>query len=249
MKETIRIDMKQLENLGYELLDPTAVLAELANEPQYTPTHVSQLSATDLDKFDTLSFAVPSAPITNQVAKPANSVNWNEEFRYLEASLSNGCIWSFDENKSEEVCLQTYRNLFNSALDHLKQQQPSKSAEEVLAEFDSWAGTPLDILSPYGDIDFNHNIYEDAFEVSVPVSIISQNEEIIVKANMPWVKANQFKNMNTLPSIDMKSVLSLLPVRVNSQEVKVSFVNGEFRLEAPRIETSSEPTVRNAKAH
>ncbi len=248
MKETMKIDMRQLDNLGYELLDPTAALAELANEPQYVPTPAPQLSAQDLDNFDTLSFAVPSAPIT-QVTQPDNPVNWNEEFRYLEASLSNGCIWSFDEDQSDEVCVQTYQTLFNSALDILNQQKPSKTTEEVLAEFDSWVGTPLDILSPYGDIDFNHNIYEDEFEVSIPVSIISQNEEIIVKANMPWVKAKHFKNSDHLPSIDMKSVLSLLPVRVNSQEVKVSFVNGEFRLEAPRVETGSEPTARIVKAH
>ena len=192
MKDTIEMDFKRLENLGYELLDPTAALAELANEPKYTPAPVAQLSTQDLDNFDTLNFAVPSATFTNQVAKPDNPANWNEEFRHLEASLSNGCIWSFDEDQSEEVCLQTYRNLFNSAVDLLNQQKPSKSTEEILAEFDSWVGTPLDVLSPYGDIDFNHNIYEDSFEVSVPVRIISQNEEIIVKANMPWVKANHF---------------------------------------------------------
>ena len=248
MKETTMMDIKQLENLGYELLDTSAALG-LSNVPWYPPAPVAQLSAKDLDSFDTLSFAIPFAPITGQTAQPDNSINWNEEFRHLEASLSNGCIWSFDEDQSDEVCVQTYQNLFNSALDILDQQKPSKSTEEILAEFDSWAGTPLDILSPYGDIDFNHNIYEDAFEVSVPVSIISQNEEIIVKANMPWVKAKHFSNMDTLPSIDMKSVLSLLPVRVNSQEVKVSFVNGEFRLEAPRVETRSEPTVPNAKVN
>lgn len=247
MRESIKYDLMKLENIGYELLDPAAALAEICNEPQYAPAQSPQLSAEDLDRFDTVNFAIPSAPITNIIAD--SNVNWNEKLRYLEASLSNGCIWLFDEDRSDEVCAQTYEHLFNTAVDILNQQQPAKTMEEVLAEFDSWTGTPMDILSPYGDIDFNNNIYEDAFEVSVPVSIISQNEEIIVKANIPWFKAKHFNNLdNNPPQIDLKTVLSLLPVRVNSREVKVSFDNGEFRLEAPRMETETASAKHNAKA-
>lgn len=234
MKENQRNNLWQLENIGDNLLDPTAALAEICNEPQYTPDPAPQLSAEDLDRFDTLSFVIPT-PMTE------HRNEWNEKLRFLEASLSNGCVWLFDEDRDEEDCAQTYQRLFQTAVDHLNQQQTSQSVEEVLALFDSWAGTPLDILSPYGDIDFNHNIFEDSFEVNVPVSIISQNEEIIVKANMPWIKAQNFKNLDDQAGIqvDLKSVLSLLPVRVNSQEVKVTFENGEFRLEAPRMEEKS----------
>lgn len=246
MRESIKYDLMKLKNIGYELLDPTAALAEICNEPQYAPAPSPQLSAEDLDCFDTFNFAISSAPIISIAAD--SSINWNEKLRYLEASLSNGCIWLFDEDQSAEACVQTYYCLFNTAVDHLNQQQPKKSMEEILAEFDSWAGTSMDILSPYGDIDFNNNFYEDSFEVNVPVSIISQNEEIIVKANIPWVKPKLFNNLeNNPPQVDLKSVLSLLPVRVNSREVKVSFDNGEFRLEAPRMESRGEQVKHNIK--
>ena len=231
MRNSINYELKKLESIGYDLLDPNAAVVEICNEPQYTPAPSPQLSNEDLDRFDTVSFAIPSEPATS------SDINWSEELRSLEASLSNGCIWSFDEEQSNHVGAKIYNNLLRSAVDILNQQHPQKSVEEILAEFDSWAGTPMDILSPYGDIDFNHNIYEDSFEVSVPVSIISQNEEIIVKANIPWVKAERFGNVDQNPlQIDLKSVLSLLPVRVNSRKVRVSFDNGEFRLEAPRVD-------------
>jgi len=238
MNNNLKPDVSQLEKFEGNLLDPNAALAEICSEPQYTPAPSPPLSAEDLDLFDNLSFVIPTGPIINTADQ--NSTNWKEQMRALEASLSNGYAWVFDDVHYEEFTEQSYQQHLQSAVDFLNQQQSDHKVEEVLARFDSWVGTPIDILSPYGDYDFHHNIfeYEDSFEVNVPVSIISQKEEIIVKANIPWIKARQFENLDNQAAtkINLKSVLSLLPVKVNSREVKVSFENGEFRLEAPRLE-------------
>ncbi len=237
----------QVVRLDVNILDPNLALAELYDQPQYIPSPSFSLSSEDLDRFDTLSIVIPAGPITDLNERHYNDLK--EQLVALEASLSNGYAWYFEDLKADDTVEQTSRQFFQSAVDFLNQQQTTQNIEEVLALFDSWAGTPLDILSPYGDIDFNHNIfeYEETFEMNVPVSIISQKEEIIVKANIPWIK--QFENLDNkgAAQINLKSVLSLLPVKVNSQEVKVSFENGEFRLEAPRLDsnTSSAQHHRN----
>ncbi len=109
----------------------------------------------------------------------------------------------------------------------------NKTLEETLAEFESWAGTPMDILSCYGDYEYGHNIFEGDFDMDVPVRIYASDEEVIVKANFPWMKSNSTENIYP-DELNLKSVLSILPVRVNSREVKASFVNGEFKLEFPK---------------
>lgn len=236
MKENFKLNVEYLD-VG-NLLDPSVAMAEICNQPQYTPNPSPPLSNEDLERFDTLSLVIPVGSITNSANEPGT--DWNKQLLSLEASLSNGYAWVFEEVRDKEIGEQTYQQLFKSAVDILNQQQPHQSVEEVLAQFDSWTGTPIDILSPYGDFDYHHNIYEDSFEVNVPVSIISQKEEIIVKANIPWIKAKHFEDLDdkTATEIGLKSVLSLLPVKVNSRKVKVSFENGEFRLEAPRLEST-----------
>lgn len=234
MREDVNKIDSLLDNLGYELLDSSAAFAELASDYQPVASPAPQLNSEDLDHFDTLSIKLPANCFSDSANK---ETNWKQILCQMESSLSNGIVWLFDQEGCEAVNEQTYQGLFNTAISNLKEQQPAKSYLEMLAEFDSWTGTPLDILSPYGDIDFGHNIYADNFEVNVPISIVSQNEDIIVKANIPWVKANQFQSMDPYPSqLNLKSVLSLLPVRVNSREVKVTFENGEFRLEVPRVD-------------
>ena len=59
------------------------------------------------------------------------------------------------------------------------------------------------------------------------------------QSQYPWIK--QFENLDNkgAAQINLKSVLSLLAVKVNSPEVKVSFENGEFRLEAPPLRTTN----------
>ncbi|HQA06695.1 MAG TPA: hypothetical protein PLM20_02065 [Syntrophomonadaceae bacterium] len=241
MKDNLKLGLEYLGNFEGNLLDPNIALAEIYSQPQYTPAPSQPLSAEDLDRFDTLSLVIPTGPIEGSFDEHSN-VNWKEQLLALEASLSNGYAWLFEDVRDGEIIEQPSRQLLQSAIDLLNQQQTDQNVEEVLALFDSWTGTPMDILSPYGDFDFNHNIFEheDTFEVNVPVSIISHKEEIIVKANIPWIKAKQFENLDdkAAAQIDLRSVLSLLPVKVNSREVKVSFENGEFRLEAPRADSN-----------
>lgn len=240
MKNDLKDLLSQLNNLNYELLDPSTALAETDHEaPWFSNRFSVQLSWEDLDRFDTLNFKLPRS-FKPSHSSARQSFNWREAAQFMEACLSNGITWGFDQ-EDYEVNPETYQSLFNSAIEHLQAQQPAQSCEEILAEFDSWAGTPLDIMSIYGDADFGNNLFADRFEVNVPVSIRSEKEDVVVKANIPWVKFNGFKNVDLYPSeMNLKTVLSLLPVRVNSQQMRVSFVDGEFRLEMPRAEEASQ---------
>ncbi len=227
-------DLLELANPGYDLLDPASAL-DVYQEVRETYAFVSpQLSSDELSQFD--SFAIPGELSLKPKRSASNSV-WRHVARVMEANLSNGMVWLYDEDDDTPISPEMYQSLFNSAIDHLNSQQPDISFTELLNRFDSWAGTPMDILSPYGDFDFGHNIFGDGFEVNVPISISSENEEIVVRANIPWMKHDRIDSRDLYPSeLNLKSVLSLLPVRVNSKEMKVSFENGEFKLEMPRVE-------------
>lgn len=229
-------ELLELANPGYDLLDPASAPVNVYQEAGEPYGFVSpQLSADALSQFD--SFAIPGEWSLTPKHSTASISEWRQAARVMEANLSNGLVWLYEEDDNTPISPEMYHSLFNSAIDHLNSQQPVMSLTEVLTRFDSWAGTPMDILSPYGDFDFGHNIFGDGFEVNVPISISSENEEIVVRANIPWMKHNRIDSRDLYPSqLNLKSVLSLLPVRVNSQEMKVSFENGEFKLEMPRAE-------------
>lgn len=228
-------ELLELANPGYDLLDPASAV-DVYQEVREPYGFVSpQLSSDELSQFD--SFAIPGELSLTQKHSAVSISEWRQAARVMEANLSNGLVWLYDEDDNTPISPEMYQSLFSSAIDHLNSQQPGISLTELLARFDSWAGTPMDILSPYGDFDFGHNIFGDGFEVNVPISISSENEEIVVRANIPWMKHNRIDSRDLYPSeLNLKSVLSLLPVRVNSQEMKVSFENGEFKLEMPRVE-------------
>ncbi len=157
-------------------------------------------------------------------------------YQKLEEAFSNYSIWetySDDFIPSPEL----EKSFYNEAINHRDKITTKKSFEEVLAIFDTWAGTTIDILSPYGDIDFGNNIFADNFTMDVPVKIYSEKEDLVFQIDAPWMKVESFDDADLFPSrLNLKSVLSMLPVTVNSKELKASYVNGEFRLEVPKKE-------------
>lgn len=159
-------------------------------------------------------------------------------YTQLEQAFSNGIVW---ETSADDFVpsLELEKTFYNEAITHRNNTTTKKSLEEVLATFDSWVGTPIDILSPYGDIDFGNNIFADNFAMDVPVKIYSEKDDLVFKVDAPWMKVEAFDDVDLYPSqLNLKSVLSMLPVTVNSKELKASFVDGEFRLEVPKNEIS-----------
>ena len=238
MKNTIDQYLTELNRVAYDILDPNFAMDEASII--YTESSMfsdAPLSDEDLDLFDTISWTMSPNP-ESKVQKPQAKTSLFD-FASLEqacrTAMDAGYFWGTDDMDLE--ILGTLDADFESAINHLTEECFPVSEEDLLAQFDNWSGTPMDILSFYGDVDYGHNIYEEGFEMDLPIRIFSSNYDIIVKANVPWVKVDSFEAMDVYSNkINLKSVLSLLPVRVNSREMKVSFVDGEFKLEMPRIE-------------
>lgn len=195
---------------NYSLLDPEIELGEIFHETQIISN--------------------------NQTETVKPSSQWAEFFQYLESSLSNGIVWQteqYDFQPSPEL----ESSFYNTAITHLDSHL-SKSFEETLEDFDKWTGTPVDILSPYGDIDFGNNFFIGDFSVDVPVKIYSEDNNYVLTADVPWIKVDSFAHMDLYSEkLNLKSVLSSLPISINSQKVRASFQNGEFKIEMPRADT------------
>jgi len=238
LKNTIDRYLSELNRVAYDILDPNFAMDE--TPIFYTGSSMfpdAPLSDEDLDLFDTVSWVMSPNPESESQKPQANTSLM--DFASLEqacrVAMDSGYFWG--ANDMDLNVLGKMDTDLESAINHLNEECFPVSEEDLLAQFDNWSGTPMDILSLYGDVDYGHNIYEEGFEMDLPIRIFSSNEDLIVKANVPWVKFDSFEAMDVYSNkINLKSVLSLLPVRVNSREMKVSFVDGEFKLEMPRIE-------------
>lgn len=216
---------------SYNLLDPTVALGEIESNLVFSvdnkPTEVE--------------------PADNVSVKP-NLVTQNQKavFQFMEMFFSNGIIWETD---AEDFIPNPVaeKSFYLEAVNHRQQAAGDKSLEKVLREFDSWAGTALDILSPYGDVDFGNNIFAENFEMEVPVKIYSEDDDLVFKVDAPWIKIDTFDDVVYPSKLNLKSVLSVLPVTINSKHLKASFINGEFKLEVPKKEIVVDTKSKNVK--
>ncbi|MBO8159931.1 hypothetical protein [Thermosyntropha sp.] len=169
---------------------------------------------------------------TNAKRTDISASYWKDIFQFMEATLCNGMTWDVDPSDISEENTFTKRH-YENALQTVAEE--SKSFEEIVSEFDRWIGTPVDILSPYGDISWGENVFlEEDLTLEVPVKIYRKDSDYIVKANVPWIKVDEFNDMPADTKINLKSILAALPLRINSRQAKISFVNGELKLEVPK---------------
>lgn len=212
----------------YNIFDDTLAFNEDYEPVSYSP----DVEAVDIDAFDCVS--IPAFESTGYIKSiDRKQQDWAKFAREIETGET--VFWdSYDEFTLAD--LENVRLSFASAVSEI-QTEDNQTLEETLAEFDNWAGTPVDILSCYGDYEYGHNVFEGDFDMNVPVRIYTCDDEVVVKANFPWIKSNSTEEIYP-DELNLKSVLSILPVRVNSQEVKASFVNGEFKLEFPKEQNS-----------
>ncbi len=170
----------------------------------------------------------------------------DEIHQNMDQYFSDGTIWGTDGGDFNPN-RRLWENSNYGVVDLDKWTISDSALEEILYSFDNWAGTKLDILGPYGDIDYNNNIFAENFELNVPVKIYSEDDDLVFKVDAPWMKVESFDDVDLYPSkLNLKSVLAMLPVTVNSKELKASFINGEFRLEVPKNEISVEEKIKNS---
>jgi len=70
--------------------------------------------------------------------------------------------------------------------------------------------------------------------MKVPLEIYGKGEELVIKADIPDILFNS-ANAEDM-KVPFKSVLALLPERINTRQLKPTFVDGQFRLELPKRE-------------
>jgi len=226
-----------LHGFGSELIDPTLSLAEVYSQPN-RPVLLKAAITEDIEAFDNVSIKF-ATPVNDQP-----KVQPKEVLQRVASLIASGYFW--DEDVSEITTSPLIeKSLQHVAVQHLKDTIASKGLEDVLHEFDAWTGTSIDILSPYGDVDFGHNVFADEFELDVPVKIYTQQDDIVVTADIPWIKVGT--DTQGIPAqLDLKSVLALLPVRVNSREMKATFTDGQFKLEMPIKEEKPELKIKES---
>lgn len=214
------------------LMDSSSSFAEVYSASLEEAVH---FDVKEVDKFDSVSLpASLDAPQKKEV------------YSQLEMILSNGMIW---ETEVDDFIpnLEVTKSFYYEAVTSRERTISNSSLEKVLDQFDNWAGTPLDILSTYGDIDYGYNIFAQNFTMDLPVKIYSKDDDLVFKLEAPWMKIDTFKDVELYPSnLNLKSVLSVLPVKINSKELRASFVNGEFRLEVPKSEVALHKEKKDA---
>lgn len=231
MEKNLREILSVLNSKDFNIFDVDLAYEGIHEELySYSP----DLETIDIDSFDCVS--IPAYSGNSYVKSQGISEHDWAAFAH-DIKAGNSVFWdSYDDFLLADLSESNHELAFPFMYNHIEGNQ---TLEEILAEFEGWTGTSVDILSSYGDYEYGHNIFAGDFDLDVPVKIYANDEEVVVKANFPWMKSNM--NEDIYPDkLNLKSVLSVLPVRVNSQEVKASFVNGEFRLEFPKERVEAE---------
>ncbi len=155
--------------------------------------------------------------------------NSEELYLELEDDFNDSSIW---ETKVDDY----------ETIDHENWIINQNALEDILSIIDNKLGIPLDFSDSKID-----DIFADGFELDVPVKIYSDDDDIVFRVDAPWMKVESFDDVDLYPNkLNLKSVLSMLPVTVNSKELKASFVDGEFRLEVPKKEISIEQKSKDS---
>lgn len=238
MEKNLSEILNALNSVDFNIFDVDSAFEESREIPfSYTPV----ADNVDIDAFDCVSIPTFSA---SAYVKKQNKAEHDWEAFAHDIKTGNSMFWdSYDEFILADLAETNLDFLFPFMYEHIEEDQ---TLEEVLAEFEGWTGTPVDILSIYGDYDYGHDIFAGDFDLDVPVKIYANDDEVVVKANFPWMKSNMSEDIYP-DKLNLKSVLSVLPVRVNSQEVKASFVKGEFKLEFPKEQTEVTHRKTNSK--
>lgn len=233
MEKNLREILSALNSVDFNIFDVDSAFEESSEIP-FSCTPVSD--NVDIDSFDCVS--IPAFSASAYVKEQSITEHDWEAFAH-DIKTGNSLFWdSYDDFILADLAGTNLDFLFPFMYEHIEHIEGDQTLEEVLAEFEGWTGTPVDILSIYGDYDYGHDIFAGDFDLDVPVKIYANDDEVVVKANFPWMKSNMSEDIYP-DKLNLKSVLSVLPVRVNSQEVKASFVNGEFRLEFPKEQTEA----------
>lgn len=239
-----------LNKVTLDLLDPYRAYDEL-NITTPNLSFADHFTATEenLDEFDWTGIAFenynePEHSYVNYTRKPAEkSMEWAALCQHVEQSIANGFLL---DTEPVETRFTPYVNPLYSRMPVSSRREPKQDIQKLLRQWDRLPANTIDILSPYDSVfESGHRLF-NSFEMNVPLKIYSQDEEFVVKADPSDIVFNMKAAGETgFPEqLNFKSVLALLPDRINARQLQPTFVDGQFRLELPKREEEKNTRVK-----
>jgi hypothetical protein len=227
---------RELNELDHGLLD---IYQEYGEAPDYDSAFSSEkfnASQENLDEFDWSGMQYDfSLDLTKAAAK---EIDWNEVNALIDTAIANGHLM---EPEAHDYSSRRYygSNVLRSAGTYYKSDMHDK--EFMLRQLKRLEDNPGDILL-LDDIAFDRSYNKVSnFEMKVPLEIYGKDEELVIKADIPDIFFNS-ANVEDI-RLPFKSVLALLPERINTRQLKPTFVDGQFYLELPKREVKKNRQV------
>ena len=228
--EKLEAICRELNELNHGLMD---IYHEYGDAPVYDSTFSSgsfDASQENLDEFDWSGMQYNfNLDLTEPVSK---EIDWNEVNALIDTAIANGHLI---EPEATDYSSRRYfgTNVLRSAGTYYKGDTYDK--EFMMRQLKRLEDNPADVLSlDDSAFEMSYNRVSN-FEMKVPLEIYSKGEELVIKADIPDILFNS-TNAEDL-QLPFKSVLALLPERINTRQLKPTFVDGQFCLELPKRES------------
>lgn len=168
--------------------------------------------------------------------------DWDELINYMETAATQGCFW---DATPEEYGLTPQVNAIRSNSFQSNRRETKQDVNRLMRQFDRLPANGVDIFCLDDRVfDASYKIVSN-FEMNVPLKIYSQDEEFVIKADLPDIVINNDRAGVVFPEkLNFKSVLALLPDRINTRQLKPSFIDGQFRLELPKRQEQKSKKIK-----
>ncbi len=238
-----------LNKVSMDLLDPYRAFDELNQaEPTYAFADCFYASEENLDEFDWTGIKFERDGNFDQGINIIDSINqdislnWPDFCQYIEASIANGYLWEADPT---EYSLIPGINIVPNRMPGSSRREAKQDSGKLLRQLDRLAINPVDIFSPDDRILEAGYKVVSSFEMNVPLKIYSEDEEFVIKADLPDIVFNNTSAEGFFPEqLNFRSVLALLPDRINTRQLQPTFVDGQFRLELPKREDQKSKKIK-----
>lgn len=239
-----------LSTVSMDLLDPYRAFDELNQTgPTLAFADYFYASEENLDEFDWTGIKFESNNDFDhgfnmiESINQENSFNWSDFSQYVEASIANGYLWEADP---EEYLLTPRVNVVHNKILRNNRREAKQDTGKLWRQLDRLAINAIDILSPDDNVFETNYKVVNSFEMNVPLRIYSQDEEFVIKADLPDIIINSTSAGEVFfpEQLNFKSVLALLPERINTRQLHPTFVDGQFRLELPKREDQKSKKIR-----
>ncbi len=251
LEESNREDiLAALSKVSMDLLDPSRVFDELnQTSPQLSFADTFYANEENLDEFDWTGIKFESSSDVEHDYEVIKSIhqeeplNWMDFCQYIESSIANGYLW---EVEPASYLLTPQVNAVRSNISRNKRHEQKQDVHKLLRQLDRLPTNGVDILCTDENIfEANYKVVNN-FEMNVPLRIYSQDEEFVIKADLPNIIFNSpsADEVYFPEQLNFKSVLALLPDRINTRQLHPTFIDGQFRLELPKREEQKSKKIK-----